>query len=186
MSDECGNSLGWAQSPDEVTIGKIEKLLRCVYVSPNESWLIPKVDIKSVGGKSIKILLQNFEWKQAVSLLKVWRMPFVWVHILPLFIKGSIESYSLHLPPPVIVSDPKIQSVICSFVFFIVFSLYESRSICILDSFVSLHAKLAAIPLAWFWYFINSRIAVGNRMGHQNAGGKAKSASCFCSQHLSH
>lgn len=32
-----------------------------MYLSPNESRLIPKVDIKSVEEKSIKILLQNFE-----------------------------------------------------------------------------------------------------------------------------
>ena len=40
--------------PEEVTIGKIEKLLWCMNLSPNESQLIPKVDIKSVGGKAYK------------------------------------------------------------------------------------------------------------------------------------
>lgn len=129
----------------------------CVLV-PDEGRLISKVDISQLGegNRNLRRFFTSLNGCRRFSVSKIWRVSFVWVDILPVFIKGSIECYICHLPPPVIVSYPMIEFVICSF-FLIVLSSYERSTICILGSFVSLHAKLAALPLAWFWYVINSR-----------------------------
>lgn len=107
------------------------------------------------GGKNprrsfYKSLIRN----SLFPVFNIQRMAFVWEDILPLFIKRSTEPCIHHLPRPAIVSCPRIESVICSF--FIVFSLYERRTMWLLDSFVSLHGKLGSLPLACFWHFINS------------------------------
>lgn len=54
------NLPGMRSIPDEV-IGEAQTLLWCVHTSPDEARLIPKVDIKPVGGKSTQIPLQKFD-----------------------------------------------------------------------------------------------------------------------------
>lgn len=81
--------------PEEVTIGKIAKLLWCMYLSLDESRLIPKDDIKSVGGKAYKDPFTKL-WMEAGYFLYLRYRKILWVGILLLFIKESVEPYILY------------------------------------------------------------------------------------------
>ena len=81
-------------SVPEVTIGKIEKLLWCMCLSLVESRLIPKVDIKSVGGKAYKDPFTKL-WMEAGYFLYLRYEESLGGYFL-LFIKGSIEPYILY------------------------------------------------------------------------------------------
>lgn len=55
-----GELPGMCSIPDEMT-EKAGAPLWCVRTSPDGARLIPKVDMKPVGGKSTQILLQKFD-----------------------------------------------------------------------------------------------------------------------------